>query len=80
MYIDSDDAARSILADHLAQLVLQMVVKTFNFEIYMCTGETGVVYKILLYCPNQLLQDLRPYIVTQTTRTQQYRPLCVKTT
>lgn len=63
-----EDAATSIPADYLAHLILQMVVITFNFTIYICTGETGAVYKILLYCPDTVLNDMRRYMATNAAR------------
>lgn len=64
IYVYYEDAVNYIPADHLVQVVLQMVCITLNFATYMCTCETGGFYKILLYCPDTVLSNIGAYMAT----------------
>lgn len=68
IHVDSNDAARSIPADHLPQLVLQMVFTTFSYSIYIFIGQAGVVYTIRLYCLDTMLNGMRRYLETNAVR------------
>lgn len=63
VHVDYDDRARYILSDRLAELVLQNFVTTFNFAIYICTRETGVVYTIPQYYFDTIRNGMRSYMV-----------------
>lgn len=68
MHVDSEDVEKFISAGHLAQVVLQMVITTLNFYIYMCTCETEVLYTILLCFPDTVLHYMWPYMATNAAR------------
>lgn len=83
MHMDSDDLARSTTAYHLAQLALQMVFTSFNFSIYICCVEIGVVYTIILYCPNTALNDMQSSMATYAGRVRAWAhedgfPICFR--
>lgn len=66
--IKSDDAETSLPVDHLAEMMLQMTVTAVNFTVHMCTGEAGVVYTYLLYCPDDTITAIRSFIETNEER------------
>lgn len=68
MHIDSDDAVNSIPIDYISQLMLHMIVKTFNFSFYLCTGETEIICTILFYFPEKTLTEVRSFMTTSASR------------
>lgn len=44
--------------EHMAQILLQILVSKFNFALYLCTGEAGFVSVTVVYCPIIILLEL----------------------
>lgn len=59
VHINDEKAQEYIPREHIEKMAHQMLITGYNFEVYLCTEESGVVFKIPLYCSPELLDRMK---------------------